>query len=118
MAEEESEAYITIFTFTDRKGETHLKSTADITKFTERKGVKLGKEIIEEFGVYPDISIEGMGRLVPRMMYYWWTELKDQVDPNGKVVGKNFFKRDTQKFPNLDVLKRYEQLHAEYDGAE
>jgi len=110
--------YITIFTFTNRKGETRLKSTGDVTKFTNRKGVRDDKETVEEYGVYPDIEVEGMGRLVPRMMYYWWTELKDEIDPNGKVVGANFFKRDKKKFPDIDILGRYEELHAKFDGEE
>ena len=112
------EVYITIYTFTDKHGDTKLRSTGDISKVVGRLGVRKGIELVEEYGVYPDISIEGWGKLVPRMMYYWWNELKDEIDPNGKVVGANFYKRDKSKYPTTGILQMYERFHAKFDGAE
>jgi hypothetical protein len=62
---------------------------------------------IEKLGEYLDISVEGWGKLSPRMEYLWYKRLYPKL--NKTVPGIKYFSRDE---------KRHEKVYNSYEGFE
>jgi hypothetical protein len=74
----------------------------------------------EVLGVYPDIVETGLkdsqgrnlGRIIPRIVYYWRHELKVV---EGKEVGAGFYRRDEARWPDGDILDLYYKLEQKHN---
>jgi len=66
--------------------------------------------MFERLGDYMDISVNGWGRLQPRMEYLWYHRIKPEL--NNHHPGINYFRRD--QWIHEDVIGSYEYLEETY----